>query len=120
MEKNKAQELVNLTREFVEKYNELAQNEKDCGLIIVQRADDGEHTQGVINVHGTHADVMLALKMLDKETQVVQHFNKIHALMALKDVAGGFFNEIIKGAAEKMTNEESGDTSPSDSDTDEQ
>ena len=57
MEKNKAQELINLTQTFCEKFQELAgKNCEDLGMILTLRIEDDDNTRHIMMAHGTRKD----------------------------------------------------------------
>lgn len=81
MEKNKAQELVNLTKNFCEQVKNLMNGEEDCGLILslhVEHPHDTDDTKhenhNIIGVCGRGADVMFAVHKLDEETHILNRY----------------------------------------------
>lgn len=86
MKQEKADELLKLTKEFVNSFNDLAGEEKDFGLVLALRTETKEHTQGVINVRGTNPDVLLTTHLLNEQTKVIDEYIRIKTLMALDEI----------------------------------
>lgn len=79
----KADELLKLTKEFVEKFNEVAGEEKGFGLVLAFRNETEKHVDNVINVRGTGGDVQFALHILNKKTNVINDYAKLRAMITL-------------------------------------
>lgn len=109
MEQKKADELLKLTKEFVEKFNEVAGEEKGFGLVLAFRIETEKHEQDVINLRGTRVDVQLALHRLNEQTEAIDYYAKIRAMIALDKLREGLARELVKDNDNTSADTDSGE-----------
>lgn len=109
MEQMKADELLKLTKEFVEKFNEVAGEEKGFGLVLAFTTETEKHVDNVLNVRGTGGDVQFALHILNEKTNVINDYAKLRAMITLDKL-----HEVLNARPQKKQ-----DTTSTDDNSDE-
>lgn len=74
MDKQKAEELQKLTKDFTEKFQQIANGDKDVALILEARVKTNDTTLDATVVLGTVFQTMMAMHELDKQTPIVQDY----------------------------------------------
>jgi len=104
MDTKKAEELMKLTKEFAEKFAEIAKEDKDSALVLSMRAtgDDGV-THSTTAVVGTMFNTMMAVHHLDEKTSIVKDYALANAAIELDKLMDGAFFERAAGKGDNAS-----------------
>lgn len=105
MDVKKAKELYKLTKEFVEKFTEIAKEDKDAALVLsMQATNDNGTTHSATVAVGTGPNTMMAVYHLDKKTSLIKDYAFTNAVIELdKMLNGALFERVGTGGSDNAS-----------------